>query len=152
MTYDEMLEYADNEGAIVKEKNIPGFDGRIKHNRIAIHSDISTQIEKSCILAEELGHYHTNYGNVLDQSDVQNRKQELRARRWGYDLKIGLTGIVNAYRNGCRNLSEAAEFLDVTEEYFLEAIKAYRSKYGVFAAVDNYVVYFEPSLAVMKLY
>lgn len=152
MTYDEMLEYADNDGAIVKEKSIPGFDGRIKHNRIAIHSGISTQTEKSCVLAEELGHYHTSYGDILDLDNVQNRKQELRARMWGYDLKIGLIGIVNAYKNGCRNLSEAAEYLDVTEEYFLSALKAYKSKYGVFAPVDNYVIYFEPALAVVKLY
>ena len=152
MTYDEMLEYADNDGAIVKEKSIPGFDGRIKHNRIAIHSGISTQTEKSCVLAEELGHYHTTYGDILDLDNVQNRKQELRARMWGYNLKIGLIGIVQAYKKGCRNLAEMAEELDVTEEYLMDALKAYRSKYGIYAIIDGYIVYFEPTLAVMKLY
>lgn len=152
MTYDEMLEYADNDGAIVKEKSIPGFDGRIKHNRIAIHSGISTQTEKSCVLAEELGHYHTSYGDILDLDNVQNRKQELRARMWGYNLKIGLLGIVRAYKKGCRNLAEMAEELDVTEEYLLEALRAYRSKFGTCTTADGYVIYFDPALAVMKLY
>ena len=45
---------------------------------------------------------------------------------------------------------EAAEYLGVTEEFFQDAIDRYRSKYGVCVEVDNYVVFFEPSLAVME--
>lgn len=152
MIYDELLKCADNDGAIVKEKDIPGYGGRINGNRIAIRRDIPTQTEKSCVLAEELGHYHTTYGDILDLDNVQNRKQELRARMWGYDRLIGLTGIIQAYKKGCRNLAEMAEELDVTEEYLLEALKAYHNKYGICTTIDNYIIYFEPSLAVMKLY
>ena len=152
MTYDELLKCADNDGAIVREKDIPGYGGRINGNRIAIRKDIPTQNEKSCVLAEELGHYHTTYGDILDLDNVQNRKQELRARMWGYDRLIGLTGIIQAYKKGCRNLAEMAEELDVTEEYLLEALKAYHNKYGICTTIDNYIIYFEPSLAVMKLY
>ena len=32
----------------------------------------------------------------------------------------------------------------LTEEYLKEAIQGYHSKYGVYAVVDNYVIYFEP--------
>lgn len=152
MTYDELLKCADNEGAIVREKDIPGFGGRIKGNRIAIRQDIPTLAEKSCVLAEELGHYHTNYGDVLDQSDIKNRKQEFRARMWGYNFQIGLIGIVKAYEAGCQNRFETAEYLDVTEEYLEEAISAYRSKYGLCTSIDNYIIYFDPSLMVMKMY
>ena len=75
MIYDELLKCADNDGAIVKEKDIPGYGGRINGNRIAIRRDIPTQTEKSCVLAEELGHYHTTYGDILDLDNVNNRKQ-----------------------------------------------------------------------------
>ena len=96
MTYDELLISADNEQLIVKEKPLINNDGRIYKNRIAIRTDLTT-IEKSCVLAEELGHYYTTTGDILDQSDDGNRKQELRARLWAYDKKIGLHGIINAY-------------------------------------------------------
>ena len=69
---------------------------------------------------------------------------------WGYNRLIGLTGIVRAYEYGCRNRFEIAEYLDVTEEYLDEALSCYRRRYGVFTTVDNYIIYFEPSLIVYK--
>ncbi|MFR3139067.1 MAG: ImmA/IrrE family metallo-endopeptidase [Lacrimispora saccharolytica] len=150
MTYEALLEYADAQNLIVKEKNIPGYAGRIYDNRIAIHKDIETQAEKACILAEELGHYYTNYGDVLDQSNVQNRKQEYKARLWGYNQQIGLTGIIQVFEHGCHSLSEAAEFLNVPEDYFIRAIECYKQKYGIYTVVDNYTIIFEPVLGVCK--
>lgn len=43
---------------------------------ITLNENLSTTSEKACILAEELGHYYTASGNILDQQE--NRKQELR--------------------------------------------------------------------------
>ncbi len=150
MTYEELLEHADEQNLIVREKNIPGYSGRIYDNRIAIHKDIDTQAEKSCVLAEELGHYYTNFGDVLDQSDVTCRKQEYKARLWGYNLQIGLIGIIRAFEHGCRSSCEAAEFLNIPEDYFLDAIECYRKKFGIYTIIDNYIIYFEPTLAVYR--
>ena len=69
---------------------------------------------------------------------------------WAYNKQIGLIGIVNAWKHGCRSQYEAAEFLGVTEEFFHDSINAYHSKYGRCCCVDNYVVYFEPGLAVVE--
>lgn len=151
MTYEELLKEADSLGLIVKEKPLQGTDGRILNRRIAIRKDIPTQTEKSCVLAEELGHHYTSSGDILNQNIVTNRKQEFRARVYGYNLLIGLRGILQAYEAGCRNLYEMAEYLEVTEEYLKEALECYRKKHGVFATVDNYAIYFEPTLGVMKL-
>ena len=60
------------------------------------------------------------FRRYLDQSKVENRKQEYHARLYGYNLKIGLTGLIRAYEAGCRNLYEMAEYLDATEEYLKE--------------------------------
>ena len=151
MTYEKLLDEAQSEGLIVKEKYIPGYSGRIYKNRIAIHNEIRTSSEKSCVLAEELGHHCTTVGNILDQSSVSNRKQELRARMWAYNKLIGLIGIIKSYEHGCQSYHEMAEYLDVTEEFLKDALERYRQKYGVYIAVDNYVIYFEPGLGVVKM-
>ena len=150
MNYEQLLTAADQEGLLVKEQPLTGHDGLIRGSRIAIRKNIKTQAEKSCVLAEEIGHYHTSSGNILDQSRVAGRKQEYRARLYGYNLKIGLTGLISAYEAGCGNLYEMAEYLDATEEYLKEAIDCYKSKYGLCTSIDNYIIYFEP-LAVIKL-
>lgn len=151
------LEILENEA---KDENLdvvsyPFSSTRIKgiycDGTVAINKSIDTTSEKSCILAEELGHYYTTYGNIISQSSVSDRKQEYRARSWAYDRMIGITGIIDAYNHGCRSVYETSEYLNVTEEFLLEAIHHYRKKYGVHTKIDNYVIYFEPSLGVFKL-
>lgn len=151
MTYEVLLNTADQTGLTVKEKPLSESDGLIKGNRIAIRKDIPTQAEKSCVLAEELGHYFTSAGNILDQTDTVNRRQEYRARLYGYNLQIGLRGIISAHTAGCRNLYEMADYLDITEEYLKEALNCYQSKYGEYVKVDNYMIYFIPTLAVLEI-
>lgn len=149
-SYEILLSEASENGLVVKEKPLKYNNGRIKGSRVAIRQDLSTSIEKACVLAEELGHHYTTYGNILDQSDASNRKQELRARAWAYNKQIGLLGLIRAYEHGCRNRFEIAEYLEVTEEVLEECLIFYRNKYGVCTNVDNYVVYFIPNLIVMK--
>ena len=117
---------------------------------VAINTSVSNSAEKACVLAEELGHHHTSVGDIIDMTNIQNRKQERQARLWGYNKLIGLSGIINAFRAGCHNRHEIAEKLDVTEEYLQECIDCYRDKYGVCTEVDNYIIYFIPNLAVME--
>lgn len=150
MTYEGLMIESEKHDLIIREKDLPGYKGRIYKNRVAIRRSIPT-VEKACILAEELGHYHTTTGNILDQSKVENRKQERKARIWAYNKQIGLLGIVKAYQQSCRNRYEVAEYLGVTEEFLDDALKAYRSKYGIYAIVDNYIIYFEPAIGVMEI-
>lgn len=44
-----------------------------------------------------------------------------------------------------------AEYLEVTEEFLKDALKRYHQKYGVCTTVDNYIIYFEPALGVVKM-
>ena len=150
MSYEDLLIEAEDSGLIVKEKPLPLSDGRIKGNRIAIRQDIPTLAQKACVLAEELGHYHTASCDILDQSSCANRKQELAGRLWAYDKLIGLSGIIQGYRNHCQNLHELAECLGVTEEFLQDALDCYRQKYGTMTEIDGYIIMFEPSLAVIE--
>lgn len=117
---------------------------------IAIREDMTIP-EKTCALAEELGHHETSVGNIIDMTSAANRKQERQARLWAYNKQIGLIRLVRAFEHGCQNRFEIAEYLEVTEEFLEECIECYRNKYGICKRVDNYVVYFIPQLSVMKL-
>lgn len=149
-TYDDLLIEADGMGLVTKEKPLRANKGRIKGNRIAIKKSM-TETEKKCVMAEELGHYYTGTGNILDQSSVSNRKQEFQGRIYAYNKLVGLMGIVRAHKNHCSNLSETAEYLDVTEEFLADALNYYKARYGKGVNIDNYVIYFEPYLGVLEL-
>lgn len=150
MTYEELLIEADNNNLITKEKPLPISKGRIKGNRIAIRKGM-TETEKACVLAEELGHYYTATGDILNQSSVANRKQEMSGRILAYNKQVGLLGIIDAYNHHCQNAFEVAEYLGVTEEFLNDTLKYYKSKYGMSTTVDNYAIIFEPSVAVIEL-
>ena len=152
MVYDNLLDEADKENIYVIEnaKFQSKASGLINNDVIGINKNVRSSAQRSCILAEELGHYHTSSGNILDQSSVTNRKQERHARAWAYNRLIGLYGIINAYRSGCRNGYEIAEHLNITEEFLAESLQYYRNKYGLCTTIDNYVIYFEPSLGIFE--
>lgn len=150
LSYEELLEEAHDSGLTIKELPLQSSDGRIKGKRIAIRQDISTMTKKADVLAEELGHYHTTVGNILDQSNTANRKQERAARLWAYNHRIGLTGIIKGYQARCQNRHELAEYLEVTEEFLQEALDCYKEKYGIHVSIDNYIITFEPLLSVSE--
>lgn len=152
LNYENLLREAAEDGLYVIENADfqSGAAGLINGDVIGINKKIRSTTERTCILAEELGHHYTTVGNIIDLSDPKNRKQEYHARLWSYNRLIGLSGIIETYKAGCRTIHDAAEHLDVTEEFFLQALKCYREKYGLYKIVDNYIIYFEP-LGVLKI-
>ena len=151
MTYEEMQILHDDLNIVEMDlSEVSGLKGLYVNGHIAINAKMS-DIEKACVLAEELGHHYTSVGNILDMTSAANRKQERQARLWAYNKQIGLFGLVRAFEHGCQNRFEIAEYLEVTEEFLEECIECYRNKYGICKQVDNYVVYFIPQLSVMKL-
>lgn len=112
---------------------------------IAINKNIPSSIEKACILAEELGHYHTTSGNILDQSSLNNRKQELRARQWAHHCMLPLDKIVQAHHARISGRYELAEYLGVTEQFLQAAIDRYTEKFGQSVKVDEqHIILFDP--------
>lgn len=152
MTYDKLLkEYASI--VTVKERPLKyGLKGLYKDNKILIDSNIETNSEKACVLAEELGHHFTSHGDIIDINDVKNVKQEIRARNWSYEKLVGVVDLINAYRKGVKSKYELAEFLDVPEWFLNEVIEHYKTKYGTYTIVDNYIIYFTPSFGVMEMF
>lgn len=150
MNYEDLLNEYANEDLVIKEKPLQSSNGRIYNNRIAIRHDMNT-VDKTCTLAEELGHYYTTTGDILDQTNVSNRKQEHRARMWAYDKLLPLQFFILAFKHGCRSIHETAEFLEVSEAFLLECVGAYYSKYGTYLEFNGYLLMFsETGLNISK--
>lgn len=144
MIYDRFLNEAYENKLIVKEKPLQAYDGLIFNDRIAIRKDLETQCEKGCILAEELGHFHTSVGDILDYA--VNSKQELKARGWAYDNTIGMDGLIRI--KDCLTLEEAADTLDVTVWFLYEALIYFSDKYAPSIKHNGYIIQFIPNFEV----
>ena len=150
-TYERLQEEACEDGIEVVDYTFESdrIKGLYCDGVVAIREDMTIP-EKTCALAEELGHHYTSVGNIIDMDSSSNRKQERQARLWAYNKQIGLKGLVRAYEHGCTASHEIAEYLDVTEEALQECIEFYRDKYGEYKIINNYTIYFIPYLAVFK--
>lgn len=150
MLYETLLDEAEEQGIFTYEDILkPRIKGLYGDNVICINKTIETNTEKACVLAEEIGHYHTSTGDILDQSKLANKKQEKRARNWAYKRLVPLPGIVEAYKVGVGNRYELADYLGVTELFIDEAIDRYKEEFGLFTTIGDYTIYFGP-LGVLK--
>ncbi len=152
LVYESLLEESESNNIyVIENANFKSqANGFLNGDVIGINRKIHSNRKRACILAEEMGHYHTTIGNILNLSNRNNQKQELKARLWAYDKLIGLTGIVKAYENGCRDIYDMANYLEVTEDFLVDALKQYQSKYGTKAKVGEYEISFVPNLEITK--
>ncbi len=138
--FEEMLCAAGEADIKVVEMDfLSSSKGVCSGNRIGIRKDM-TDHEKACILAEELGHHELTVGNIIDQTDANNRKQENKARNWSFDRLFSLEDILAAHLAGSRNASEVAEFLGITPEFLQDALTAYRSRFGIIHKIESYLI------------
>lgn len=143
MMYEKLLEESSEKNLKVYEIPMESYAGRIIDNNIIINKNMA-EIEKSCVLAEELGHYETSAGDILDYSTVNSKKQERKARLWAADRLISFEDFIEASHQGIRNRYELAEFLNVTEEFLQESIQMWKEKYGNYISFGRYFITLEP--------
>lgn len=118
-SYEELLDDIKQQGINVIELDLDTNKpcGKCVGNTIFINDRISSK-EKLCVLAEELGHYKLTIGNITDLKNISNRKQEIKARRWGYEKIVGIMQIIEAFEKGARSKYELADYLNVSEYFF----------------------------------
>ena len=148
---EELEQLAFEEGVPVDYVNFRSerLSGLYIDGSVALKSGM-TSTKTADTLAEELGHHYTTVGNILDQTNLEARKQERAARIWACNLRIPLLDLVKAYKAHCRNTFEMAEYLDVSEDTLKEALEFYRQKYGTGTMVGDYYIRFEPHLDVFE--
>ena len=96
----------------------------------------------------------SSYAITVDK-DIRERFQTfMEAGEFSEGHLLAYIGAAAAYMHGAEWLEQMLDYIkeniDFTEEYLKEAIQCYKSKYGICAVVDNYIIYFEP-FAVMKM-
>lgn len=119
--YEELI--GEYENLIIEERPMIN-DGLYADGCVWINQDMPTN-KKTCVLAEEVGHYETSSGDILDQTDTGNRKQELTARKWAYNKVVPEEKISEAISAGYTEVWEIADHLDVDEKFLIEALKYY---------------------------
>ena len=149
--YENLLLEAEKSGVNVIEIDIGTTKkyGRYFNNLIVINSNMNSS-EKYCVLSEELGHHYKTIGDISDQASMENRKQEVLARRWGYEKLVGIVDLVNALKHGCINKYEIADYLNITEEFLLEVLEYYKCKHPDYFEIDNYYLIFNNGLEVIE--
>lgn len=149
--YETLIAKAEKDGAKVIEIDFGTLKkcGKCVDNLIFINSALS-QSEKYEILLEELGHYKTTFGDISKQNTINDKKQEFKARRWGFQHGVSLEGIIEAYENKCIDKYEVAEYLGVTDKYLNECIQDYKQRFGVMCKLGKYYIVFEPNLGIYK--
>lgn len=113
---------------------------------IGISKKVNTMSERLTILSEELSHCEISCGNV-----TADNAEEHKARFKSYDKLVGLEGLVNAYKHGCTDLYEFAEYFDVTYEFLIECLTAYQNRYSMPKEINNFKISFHPTLTIEKI-
>ncbi|MGX4600291.1 ImmA/IrrE family metallo-endopeptidase [Faecalimicrobium sp. JNUCC 81] len=143
---EKLYQEAYDENIIVKEVSLnSNSDGLYKDCKIALNKNkLDNDNEKICVLAEELGHHYTSYGNIIDLKDISNLKQEYKAREIAYNKLVSLNKLVEAFHARCENRYEFAEYLNITETFLDEALEYYKNKHGHYAKVGRDTIFFTP--------
>ncbi len=149
--HERFMVEAEDMGIEVHEKIMPPNMPGLYYKKVIHMEDRLTYRQKNCVMAEEIGHHLFNVGNILDQSKVVNRKQELLGRAYAYQRLVSPRRLVEAFRYGCCGLYETCQYLDVTEKFFIEAIHFNARRYGLYTYEGEYIIFFDaPSVNVRK--
>ncbi len=99
-----------------------------------------TRPEKTCVAYHEAGHRHT----IL--CDCSKSKNEYRANKWAARKLVPIDRLLSALKAGATNIYEAADFLQITEEFLQTTLLIYCNRYGLWKIIDDWVISFQPNL------
>lgn len=148
-SYEKMIsDLEENKDIIVREANFKSSaNGLYQDGVIAINKKLNTTKEKICILAEEEGHHEKTYGNIQRLDNIENVKQEYKARLYAYEKLINLDTLALYLSNGITNKYDLADALNVTDMFFEEALLTFKNKYGDKIINTKYgSIIFEPNI------
>lgn len=111
--------------------------GYIMGNEVTINGN-NNYYQQYQWLQEELAHYDNTVGDIVDQSSVDNRRQELQAQRIATSRAIPLNDLIVCYKLGMTSPEEVAEFFDVTIDYLWKSIENYRVTKGDWFTYHGY--------------
>lgn len=90
--------------------------------------NFETSDEEFCIMAHEYGHCKSGATHHLSSPLEMIEQHEYRADRAAVHEFLPFEKIDEAFRRGCAELWEIADFLDMPEEFVEKAIEIYRAE------------------------
>lgn len=114
---------------------------------------VQTPEELVGTIGEEIGHYLTTVGNIIEQDTNLKRKQERQARDIGASLVVSPTEIINCYENGCKTIDDCVTHLGVTKQVFEDAISYYARRFNGIKTENGYTIFFRENgtVGVLKM-
>lgn len=97
------------------------------------YSQIHTQTEEKCILAEELGHYYYDAYYTMLSSQIDIDRAEYKALKWKSLSCVSPKSILKCFCKGIYNLYDIAEELQVEPNMVDFAYKYYTDNGKLFA-------------------
>ncbi|MBC6133489.1 toxin [Listeria booriae] len=124
-----------------------GLYGAYRNGHILLEKRQSIR-DKKIIVMEEIQHHKSSVGTIIDETNINNKKQENFARNLVYDNFITIATIIHCHNQGFVYYYEVAEYLNLPEEFIQDAVEYYRLKYGAIYKTDGYTLYFGSAIEI----
>lgn len=86
------------------------------------------EADKEVILREEFMHFLTSVGVIVNQKQLDHRKQELLARRLSYKAAISMDDLIKCYKLNLQTNYEIASELELPEDFVKNAIEYFKTQ------------------------
>lgn len=143
MTYELLMSQYPH--LLIKEtfKMPKSLSGLYYDNQILINKHLCNY-EKHCVLAEELGHHETTYGDITNLNEIRSRKLELVARSWGYEKIVTFDKLIECYKFGYTTTEDICIHLEIIPSFLHEALERYYQRFGEYIVHKDYFIFFDP--------
>ena len=111
---------------------------------ITLSASLETTCARCSVLAEELGHHHTQPPDLFAVSKAVQDKYERLAAQWAVRELMPLPRLIDAWNAGIRDSWELAEYLSVTEPFIQKAVNLLEEQYGPCARCGEFIIHFRP--------
>lgn len=140
--YEELLDDFYKEVPVL-EMDLSEHEDKAFYYRNAIFIDRSLTTEKKREhLYEEYAHYLYTVGDISNQDNPDNRKQENLARNRAMIMSISLEDIIASYNQGLREYWEVADYLGFSVRYVYKSVQEIKKAYGLTIDYKDYILKF----------
>lgn len=94
---------------------------------VSLRRDL-TKAEERSYLSHELGHHIKGALYRKETPCITRGRCELRANTWAAHRLIPIRSLYAAFRKGCVEVWQLAEYFDVTEDFILKTIEIYKQE------------------------
>lgn len=117
-----------DESSLNADDNLDGLYAAHGDKQIIFINSHRALVQKTIAIFEELGHQFYTCGNIMDQSDTKNRKQEQIARSKAYKMLANPMTIQALFTQGYSLPWELAEALDLPQDFIEDAVQYFQRK------------------------